>query len=126
MSASLIVAGIMYYIIVFNIQDLTNKIEAGILTAILISFISYGIVQSVRNFFAEKHNEQINQHKANCLGTYNTFINAADEESKSAILHYATQTIFSHQNTGFLSKEGPTQNPNPIFEVIKNMPKTGG
>ena len=121
---NLIVAIIMYFVIVFFITELLDKIETGILTAILISFISYVIVQSVRNFFAEKHNEQINQHKANCLSTYNTFIDSADTESKSVILHYATQTIFSHQNTGYLSKESPTQNPNPIVEVLKNIPKT--
>ena len=124
MIINIVGAIIMYSVIVYFITELLDKIEAGILTAILISFISYGIVQSVRNFFAEKHNEQINQHKANCLSTYNTFIDSADTESKSVILHYATQTIFSHQNTGYLSKESPTQNPNPIVEVIKNIHKT--
>lgn len=119
---ALVVIG-MYFFIMFGLDETKDMIEAGVLTALLVSLISYSIAQSTKSYYAEKHNEQINRHKANCLSTYNTFINAADYETKAAVLLYATQTIFSHQNTGFGDKEVQIQNPNPIVEVVSKIPK---
>jgi hypothetical protein len=111
----------MFLVIFFAIEGLQEKIQLGIFTTVLVSFFSYIIVLCVKNYFAEKHNEAINKHKANCLSTFNTFIDASDAERKAAILLQATQTIFSHQSSGFLNKMGEISNPNPIIEVVRNI-----
>ena len=108
-------------LVIWVVEDKTLRIEVGIFGAALISLISYAVVLCVKNFFAEKHNQNVNQHRANCLGTYNTFIDSADEERKAAVLLQATNTIFSHQKSGYLTKETETSNPNPIVEVVRNV-----
>lgn len=124
---TLLLALMFFFIIAFKIDPATSPentkklVETSVLAALIISFSTYAFTLSLKNYFAEKHNESINQHKANCLSTFNTFIDSADDDRKSAILLQATQTIFSHQSSGFLSKENDIQNPNPIVEIIKNM-----
>jgi hypothetical protein len=92
---------IILSLVIWVVEDKTLRIEIGIFGAALISLVSYAIVLCVKNFFAEKHNQNVNQHRANCLGTYNTFIDSADEERKAAVLLQATNTIFSHQKSGY-------------------------
>lgn len=111
--------------VIWLIEDRSIRIEVGIFGAVLVSLISYAIVLCTKNYFAEKHNQNVNQHRANCLGTFNTFIDSADEERKAAILLHATNTIFSHQNSGYLNKDSDSNNPNPIIEVIRNVTKNG-
>jgi membrane-associated HD superfamily phosphohydrolase len=120
---SLIVFGGLYVIYHFNDTESLDKIEFAVMIGLLVSYLSYFLVQIFKNYFAEKHNQQINQHRANCLGTYNTFANSADGEIKKEILLYATHTIFSHQKTGYLANEVDNSNPNPIYEVVKNVTK---
>ncbi len=126
LGSALIVIGVLGFIYFKWIRESIEKVdrlEFGILTALILSFISYGIYVCFRNYFAEKHNQKINQHKANCLSTYFTFIDSADDETKQAILQFATQTIYSHQPTGYSGKgSDSTSNPNPIIEVFKNVP----
>jgi hypothetical protein len=121
----LITNGILVIIIlsfvIWVVEDKTLRIEIGIFGAALISLVSYAIVLCVKNFFAEKHNQNVNQHRANCLGTYNTFIDSADEERKAAVLLQATNTIFSHQKSGYLTKDTETNNPNPIVEIVRKV-----
>lgn len=109
--------------VIWVIDDRSIRIEVGIFGAILVSLISYAIVLCTKNYFAEKHNQNVNQHRANCLGTYNTFVDSADDERKASILSHATNTIFSHQNSGYLSKNGDSKNPNPMIEIIRNITK---
>lgn len=117
------IALIFFVVIAFFLssKDRTIIIETSIFGALIISILSYSLSLCVKNYFAEKHNESINRHKANCLGTFNTFIDSADEERKAAVLLQATQTIFSHQRSGFLSKDTDASNPNPFIEVVRNI-----
>ncbi len=108
-------------LVTFFLEDQSVRIEVGIFGAVLVSLVSYGVVLCAKNFFAEKHNQNVNQHRANCLGTYNTFIDSADEERKAAILLHATNTIFSHQRSGYLTRDTDTNNPNPVLEIVRNV-----
>lgn len=121
----LITNGILVIIVlslaIWVVDDKTLRIEVGVFGAVLISLVSYAVVLCVKNFFAEKHNQNVNQHRANCLGTYNTFIDSADEERKAAVLLQATNTIFSHQKSGYLTKDTETNNPNPIVEIVRKV-----
>lgn len=112
---------IFLVLVIWVVDEKTLRIEVGIFGAAFISLVSYTIVLCIKNFFAEKHNQNVNQHRANCLGTYHTFIDSADEERKAAVLLQATTTIFSHQKSGYLTKDTETNNPNPIVEVIRKV-----
>ncbi len=118
---TILIALTFFFIIAFGIETTTKIIETGVLAALMISFSTFGLTLTVKNYFAEKHNESINRHKANCLSTFNTFIDSADSERKAAVLLQASQTIFSHQTSGFLSKENDIHNPNPIVEIVRNI-----
>lgn len=122
--ANMIFIVALYCFISLSIEESNKKIEIGIMSVLIVSILSYSIVLCVRSYFAEKHNELINQHKANCLETYNTFIDSAPEDVKSSILMHATQTIFSHQSPGFLSKEALNQSPSPIMEIVRSVTKS--
>lgn len=100
-----------------------DRIELGVFGVALASLISYAIVICVKNYYAEKHNQTVNQHKANCLGTFNTFVDAADPDKKGAILLQASQTIFSHQKSGYLSKDSDVSSPSPVIEILSKMAK---
>ncbi|HBY54575.1 MAG TPA: hypothetical protein DEH15_19330 [Marinilabiliales bacterium] len=122
-SLIVLIAFAFFIVIAFIIstEGRTVIIETSIFGALIISILSYSLSLCVKNYFAEKHNESVNRHKANCLGTFNTFIDSADEERKAAVLLHATQTIFSHQRSGFLSKDTDGSNPNPFIEVVRNI-----
>lgn len=98
----------------------TNMITLGILSGLLISLVSYTIVISVKSYMAEKHNEIVNKHKANCLGSYNTFAESASDELRDVILQYTTQTIFSPFNPGYLSKD-LMHSPLPVIEMLRTV-----
>lgn len=118
---TVILALSFFFIIAFFLTETKKIVETSVLAALIISISTYSLTLIVKNYFAEKHNESINRHKANCLSTFNTFVDSADNERKSAVLLQATQTIFSHQSSGFLSKENDVQNPNPIVEIVRNV-----
>lgn len=118
---TIIIALAFFFIIAFAVTNTKKIVETSVLAALIISISTYTLTLTVKNYFAEKHNESINRHRANCLSTFNTFVDSADNERKSAVLLQATQTIFSHQSSGFLSKENDVQNPNPIVEIVRNV-----
>jgi hypothetical protein len=117
-----ILLGILAIVLWLNELKVPQRVEVGIFGVAVVSLISFALVLCVRNYFASKHNEIVNRHKANCLGTYNTFIDSADSERKAAVLLQATQTIFSHQRSGYLTREAEVSSPNPIVEIIRQSP----
>lgn len=100
------------------------RVVAGVGSFLIVSLVSYCIVLTVRSYFSEKHNETINRHKANCLSSYNTFIEGASEEVRNTILQYTTQTIFSPYNPGYLNKD-TMQSPSPILEIVRSISPNG-
>ncbi len=105
----------------YQVRELpTISIQLSVLILLMISLVSYTIVISTRNYFAEKHNQMINNHKANCLGSYDTFTKSATDEIKSMVLQYTTQTIFSQFDPGFLNKDS-IQSPSPVIELLRNV-----
>lgn len=109
---------------IISISNTQDKIEYGLFGTVIISMISYVIMLCSKNYYAKRHNQNVNQHRANCLNSFNTFIDAADEERKQVILMHVTNTIFSHQMSGYLSKETDGGNPNPIFEIVNKIVDT--
>ena len=101
-----------------GIQYIINKL-------VILSALSFGIFWCVRNYKAEKHNQILNQHRANALLTFQAFYEGtADPQVKNMILLQAAQAAFGSRPTGFDSQEKELCGNNPIIDLIgKSMTK---
>jgi len=79
---------------------------------VLLSFFTYFIAWSARNYRANRHNEVVNTHRRIALSTFETFAKAAegDKDTKNAVLIQTTQAIFSAQRSGYWARS-PTLDP---------------
>lgn len=123
-AVGLSVALISFATIMFYEHKDTYSIQVAIYSALVIAVLFYAISISVKSFFGEMHNHVVNRHKANCLNTFKTLIETADKDNAHVILKLATETIFSHQTSGFLKRESSSSSPSPILEIIKNASQT--
>lgn len=103
-------------------------IQYSITKILIFTSLFYALAICSRNYKALKHNSIINKHRQNALNTFETFVKAAndDEQTKNAILLEVTRTIFSSQQTGYLSNEGENEPSNKIIEIIKNVSSSKG
>ncbi len=90
---------------------------------IFFSILYYSIIWAGRQYKTHYHNYVVNRHRVNALSTFETFVNAAnnDEQTQNAILLKTTESIFSQQPTGFIGAENEAQNPSQIIEIVKNL-----
>jgi hypothetical protein len=81
-----------------------------------------GVVWMGRIYRAHRHNYVINKHRQNALSTFETFAKAAaDEQTKAAVLLQATQSIFSLQQSGYLSQESESAGYPQVLEIIRGL-----
>lgn len=100
--------------------------EVRILTqrALLASVFLFAVYWSARNFSAARHNEVLNRHRRNSLGSFETFVkSASDEATKNAVLVQAAQSIFSPQQTGYVKSDGDHSAPTQILEFVRGGEK---
>ncbi|MFH0887970.1 MAG: hypothetical protein V1871_02030 [Planctomycetota bacterium] len=93
---------------------------------IILSVLYYGLVWSGRNYNAHRHNAVVNKHRQNALSTFETFVNAAgnDTSTKHAVLLEATHCIFSLRSSGYLRKDTDLEAPNKFIEILRNINPT--
>ena len=71
------------------------------------ALLLYAVFFCSRLFNAEKHNEIVNDNKANALGTFLVFVKATeDREIKDQILLHAATAIFANTPTAFSKEQG--------------------
>lgn len=82
-------------------------IRSVTLRLIIYGLLSFWVGWSARNYSAQRHNEVVNQHRANALSTFQVFSNASadDLELRRAVLLRATETIFTPATTGYTGGE---------------------
>lgn len=121
----------------FGFKDIKNKDSNMINSAIYFSFskyiftrlflysiLIYTIVFCIKNYNAQMHNYIINTHKSNAFKSVISLLNTAkSDDGSDKILIQATQTIFSHQQTGYYSKDIEPNNPNLVTNVIESVAK---
>ncbi len=91
---------------------------------LLYSMQIYAIIFCVKNYNAQMHNNIINTHKSNALKSTLSLLNTArSDEGNDKLLVQATQAIFSHQQTGYSSKESEQASPNLVTNVIDSASK---
>lgn len=101
-----------------------GKIVQFVLTRVtILSILFFGVAFCTKNFRAHRHNATLNKHRQNALSTFQTFVNAPgiDSATKNAVLLEATHSIFSNQQTGYLSTEKDSDSSNKIIEIFKNF-----
>ena len=87
----------------------------------LLAVLYYAVIWSARMYRSDQHNAVINQHRHNALRTFETFVNASgDDATKNAVLLHATDTIFSHQASGY-SERVQEPNSQKVLEVLPNL-----
>ena len=87
----------------------------------LLAVVYYAVIWSARMYRSERHNAVINQHRHNALKSFETFVAASgDPATKNAVLLSATESIFSHQPSGFSDKAQETGSPK-ILEVFRGL-----
>jgi len=113
------------FIFLFPDSKATNAeiVQFSIAKIVVLSALFYGLSICNRNYKAHRHNSTLNKHRQNALSTFETFAKAAgaDNQTKNAVLIEATHTIFSNQQTGYLSSEKDNDSSNKIVEIIKNV-----
>lgn len=81
-----------------SVQLVTSKIAV---MALLVSFTFW----AGRMYRAALHNQIVNQHRSNALATFETFVDGATPDIRSAVLLQTTSCIFAAQPTGLISTE---------------------
>jgi hypothetical protein len=81
----------------------------------------FALLWCARNFSAAKHNYVVNKHRSNALASFQAFAtSASDEQTKSAVLVQATQSVFSPQPSGYIKSDGDNSPVSPIVEVLRS------
>ncbi len=80
---------------------------------------------SVRVYRSHRHNSVVNQHRANALTSFETFVSSTSvPEVKNAVLLQTTSCIYAPQPTGFTSStEGDGESPLKVLEIVRNLQK---
>lgn len=107
-----------------HITELTNpqSIQLGISKLVIFSILYSAAFWTGRIYKSQWHNYVVNKHRQNALSTFETFVKAAsDEQTKNAVLRQATQSIFSLQNSGFVTRGSDRVTSPQIFEIIKKV-----
>lgn len=88
---------------------------------VALSVLYYALVWSSRNYFALQHNVIVNRHRQNALSTFQTFVESAtDPQTKNQVLVRATESIFSPEVSGYLTKEPDPRPSSQVLEIISN------
>jgi hypothetical protein len=73
--------------------------------ALCISILSFGLVASLRNYRAEKHNQVTNEHRSSALATYRQFKAGAEGRVADAVTLQAMEAVFAPQATGYAAND---------------------
>lgn len=131
LAATILLAVITIGYGVFNIWYYTTKIlsvptpqlvQITISKIIVFSILYFGIIWTGKIYKSHWHNYVVNKHRQNALSSFETFVKAtSDDQTKNAVLLQATQSIFSQQNSGFVSQDSEPAASPKILEIIRNI-----
>lgn len=103
-------------------ETVPQTIQYTIAKLIILSVLSFATVWAASNYRAARHNELVNGHRRDALGTFRAFVEASeDPQVRDAILLQAAQAIFVGRTTGFDSDEAAPTMAVPLMEMIKHV-----
>ena len=107
-SILLIIVGGLVSVLVFEIPtgDVSSTLSHVLARLSVLGALWYAALFCSRNYRAAAHGKIINNRCANALDSFEQFVaGTSDTAVKNAVLQRATETIFSHQTTGFGQRE---------------------
>ena len=107
-----------------HIAELTNtqSLQLGVSKLVILSVLYSAALWAGRVYKSQWHNYIVNKHRQNALSTFETFVKStSDDQTKNAVLLQATQSIFSLQNSGFVTRGSDRPSSPQILEVFKNV-----
>lgn len=97
-------------------------IKSAFFRILIISIGFYALSFCIKNYNAVMHNRTINAHKANSLAAVvHLMENIKSDQGKENIMNQAAHSIFSHQKTGYFSKDKEPKNPLISEKVIERL-----
>ena len=89
-----------------------GMVEAMAGRLFVFGILGYLVVWTARGYRAAAHNQIVNEHRRDALGTFETFVKGtSDDRTKNAVLLQATHCIFSHRPSGFGQQESDAASP---------------
>lgn len=89
-----------------------GMVEAMASRLFVFGILGYLVMWTARGYRAAAHNQIVNEHRRDALGTFETFVKGtSDDLTKNAVLLQATHCIFSHRPSGFGQQESDAASP---------------
>lgn len=102
--------------------DVIQQVRFYLQKAIILFVLIFALILATKNYNSARHNYVVNKHRSNSLSSFTTFVaSASDEQTKNAVLLQATQSIFSHQPTGYIKIDGENSPQSTVVEVLRNI-----
>lgn len=119
-----------FYLAIFYSTKITEingqSIQFGIAKLVIFTILYTATLWIGKIYKSQWHNYIVNKHRQNALSSFETFVKAtSDEQTKNAVLIQATNSIFSPQNSGFISGTEQSNSPQ-ILEIIRGVMGTPG
>lgn len=92
-------------------------IKSILFRLLIVSFLAFLVGLTIRGYNANMHNYTVNKHKANSLDAALYLIGKGSPQSSDLVINQASSAIFSHQPTGFTSKN-PENAGIPLIERV--------
>jgi hypothetical protein len=110
LTGALAVANVLFYLNLLPVKppalNTLQVIPLSIAKLLVFSGLFAGTIWAGKIYRAHRHNAVVNRHRQNALSTFETFVvSASDQQTKNAVLLQATQSIFSPQQTGYMTTE---------------------
>lgn len=86
---------------------------------LLFGTVSFATFFCAKNYTASRHNSTVNRHRQLSLQSYKALVELS--EQSDVILHYAAQSIYSHQSTGYTPDN---VEPPSLKSVVELLPKS--
>jgi hypothetical protein len=88
----------------------------------ILSIIALYIKESLKNFNVNMHLYNLNRHRQNSLLSFSTFIeNTNDPNTRNYLIKEISKTIYSVQQSGYLSETKKGLNLNQITDLVKTI-----
>jgi len=110
--------------LVYSPSTTPQAIQLIFSKVLVVSVAFFALIWCSKNYRAARHNETLNQHRADALKTFRAFVEGTSDVSvKDAVLVQAAQAAFSSRNTGYDGGDGDGPQIQPIVEVFgKTLP----
>jgi hypothetical protein len=101
-----------------GVEHIRYLAQKGLIVFCLI----FALILSAKNYGAARHNYVVNKHRNNALSSFQAFAaSATDDQTKSAVLIQATQSIFSPQASGYVKTDGDNSPQTPVIEILRSV-----